>query len=333
MSSKPLSNHDVTSGDYETTTTSNMTPSIDITSQKTAATVLCVFLLLCAIYLLIALSYFEHQKRIKASLRNSTKEKNMRILCLCAATFMLFRYIFEMVEICESEFYSSPCVWVRHVKLLMLTGSAVCAYLVLWLRQRVFYEAPILEDLSNNITKTCSFAVVFFMVATVSIPATIYLAAVTFGSSDTGCSVVSSAVWSSLPGVLYYILALSFQTILISLFIYPQWKQHKAPSLIKNKEGRIDLIRLIKRVGNATIVAVATTSAAGLLSLAILNIPGTYHELLHILLDFDLLINLLSVIFSFFDWKTRLVPFRLEQNEAKKGNEDAVPKNTTTSTV
>ena len=324
--SNSLPRHQTTPNDYGSGITPNMTSSIDITNQRTAATVLCALLLLCAIYLLMTLSYFEHQMRQKEqekskrrkSSSNLTAGERLRILCLCSAAFALLRYVFDMVEILEIKFAFSPCAWVRHVKLLMLTGSAVCSYLVLWLRQRLFYNTPALKHLSNKITKICSFAAVIFMAASASVPVAIYLAISTYVRAEVGCLLVSNQVWEWIPGVLYYVLVLIFQFMLISLFIYPQWKHHKdQSSIVENK----DLIPLIKRVGNAAIVAVTTTSASGLLSLALLELP--YDEWLHLLVGLDILVNLLSVIFSFRDWKKRLAPFLVDANEVRREKKNA----------
>ena len=78
---------------------------------------------------------------------------------------------------------------------------------------------------------------------------------------------------------------------------------------------------LIKRVGNAAIVAVTTTSASGLLSLALLELP--YDEWLHLLLGLDILVNLLSDIFYFCDWKKRLIPFLVDANEVRREKKNA----------
>ena len=312
-SNKPLFSHDITTNDFAEGTTSNMTSSTQFTDQKLVATILCIFLLLCATYLLIALSFFEYQTRLrqnsksKTFCRNLTKEERFRVLCLCSVIFMQLRYALELVEIFQNEFTFSPCAWTRPTKMFMLTGSAVCTYLILWLRQRNFYNTPRLKHISNNVTRTCSFFVIVFMAASASIPVILYLSTRSYARSMYfGCVDTFPTVWHWLPGLLYYILVLLFQSMLISLFFYPPWK-HRHSSLVEHK----DLMQMIKRVRNAATVAVVTTSVSGLLSLVLLNTPTIQEsdELLHILLDFDILVNLLSVIIAFKNWRARLAPF------------------------
>ena len=65
-----------------------------------------------------------------------------------------------------------------------------------------------------------------------------------------------------------------------------------------------ELLQMIKRVRWATLVALATTTTIGLLSLA----PGVakYFVLVRIvLLHYDIFISLLSVIISFRGWRAR----------------------------
>ena len=319
-----LPSYNITMNEYEINATSDMMPLP--AGQKIAAASLSVFLVLCAIYMVITLSCYEHQRTLiipnDQNRRNVCYSKTVRILCLCSAIFAFLRYVTTMVEIFESEFKFSPCVWVRQVKLLTLAVSAMCAYSVLWLRQWHFYKDPGMKYAGNNATKSCSFAAIFLMIASATIPVIRYLTTSTFVRTDSGCKDLSPTVWPWLPAVLYHILVISFQINLIGLFIYPLWKynQHKSDDNRRLEDLRLntnninrsfkDLMQMIKRVRNATIVSVVTTSVIGIISIPLFYSSVVYDVWLHLVIDVDIMVNLLSVLCSFRDWKRRLIaPF------------------------
>ena len=285
--------------------TTDTTSQVDITHQKTAAIIWCVALLLCAAYLLISLSYYEYRHRV-------INGRWLRILCFSSAIFIFLRYVLDLAEIVENQLPFNLCAWVRQAKTVMLGGSVMCTYAVLWCRQRQFYSMPMLKDLSNRMTKFLSFAVIFIMVLSAFIPVIVYVSTRSYIRLENGCVMSYTTVWSALPGVLYYILTKSYHIILIALFIYPLLKyrqivaerkdHHPGHTSFVEKNG---FLKMIKRVRNATIVAVATTSLTGFITLALLG--KTYELLLHLIIDVDILVNLLCVIFSFSDWKARLL--------------------------
>ena len=299
------SSYDVTSG------TANMTSLRDFGTEHTLSAVLGIILLFCGSYLLFSLSFYEYrvaQKNNKVTNRRK-KLKSLvvdvfgdrtRLLCLVAAVFTLFRYIFDLIEIFQAQIPSDPCRWLRQVKAILQCGAITCIYLVLWLRQRQFYSLPALEYLSSRTIRFFSGAVIFIMVAANLVTIVLYLSTRGYESTDRGCTVAWSTVWTKLPGLLLFLFTASFQIILVGLLIYPLYKHGTSSSLPGNKKQ----MQLIKRVGIAAVVAVASTAIVSLLSITVLS--GNYGALRQVVYSIDIFISLLCIIVSFQDWRARL---------------------------
>ena len=304
------SSYDVTLS-YDLNVTTNITSSIDITKERTVATVLCLFLLLCSAYLVSSLSYFRYRTVLKNraqvcqkkfSRRYTLFKKWSEILCLIAASFAILRIVLELVEIFTGEFSSSTCLWIRHAKVFLLCAAAGSINSVLWLRQWQFYNTPALHHLSTNITRLFNKAMIFIMIGTSAVVPIMHIAVRSYASSVTGCVLAWTNVPVTLFETFYFTFATTCQAILLGLFGYPLIKYRRP-----NIEGRdTRKIRILKRAGCAAIIVIATTVTSGA---SFFTPPVTKYLLLgHLFLDLDIMISLLSVIISFGDWRERLAP-------------------------
>ena len=120
-----------------------------------------------------------------------------------------------------------------------------------------------------------------------------------YESTNRGCTVVWSTVWTKLPGLLLFLFTASFQTILVGLFIYPLYNRRKSSNLPKNEKET----QQIKRVSIAAVVAVVTTAIVSLLSVTALS--GNYGALRQVVYLIDIFISLLCIIVSFKNWRAR----------------------------
>ena len=223
-----------------------------------------------------------------------------RWLCLAAAIFALIRYVLDMIEIFEGEIAEEPCKWVRHVKGVFQCATLTCLYLVLWLRQRHFYQLPALHHLSGRVVRFCSYAVIFFMVAANIVTITLYVATRTYMTSSRGCRIKWSIGWNKLPGLLLFIFTTSFQLILLGLLIYPLYR-HKSISTVAGNRRQV---ALFKRLTIATSVAMVTTGVVSILAITALS--KNYGALRQVAYGLDMSVTMLSVVCSFQDWRSRL---------------------------
>ena len=319
-----LTSSDVTLKYHDANTiAANKTSSIDITNERTTAIVLSVFLLVCSTYLLVSLSYFQYWVPLKFFSPTKTSIKEWcDILCLMAAVFAFLNIIFEIVEIFTGEFSSSICVWIRHIKVVFLCAACGGSYSVLWLRQWELYRNPALHHLSNKLVRFCSAGSIFIgLIGGVTVPI-LHGTVRTYTSSEIGCVLV----WTNFPQIFfevcYYVVVVLAQTFLVGLFNYPLLQLGK--SFLR---GNMEKLQTIKRSRWAAVVAWVSTVTMGLLSL----VPGVskYYLLGSVLIDFDIMITLLSVIISFRDWKTKLLHVWLEENESAESGSGVVSANRT----
>ena len=290
---------DVTSG------TANVMSSRDFSTEHTLSTVFGITLLFFGTYLLFSLSFYEYQQLAFKNNKVTNKQKKIeprtwRLLCLIAAVFALLRFIVDIIEVFQTQITSDPCRWLRQVKAILSCGAITCIYLVLWLRQRHFYSLPALEHLSSRTIRFFSGSVIFIMVAANLVTIVLYVATRGYESTDRGCTVAWSTVWTKLPGLLLFLFTASFQTILVGLFINLLYNHRKSSKLPENEKET----QLIKRVSIAAVVAVVTTAIVSLLSVTALS--GNYGALRQTVYSIDIFISLLCVIFSFKDWRARL---------------------------
>ena len=253
---------DVTSG------TANVVSSRDFSIEYTLSAVVGITLLFCGTYLLFSLSFYEYQQlAFKNNKQKKIEPRTWRLLCLIATEFALLRFILDITEIFQTQISSDPCRWLRQVKAILYCGAITCIYLVLWLRQRHFYSLPALEHQSSRTIRFFSGSVIFIMVAANLVTIVLYVATRGYESTNRGCTVAWSTVWTKSPGLLLFLFTASFQTILVGLFIYPLYNRRKSSNLPKNEKET----QQIKRVSVAAVVAVVTTAIVSLLSVTALS--------------------------------------------------------------
>ncbi|XP_039271218.2 uncharacterized protein LOC120345741 [Styela clava] len=315
-------------------TTSNKTghhPSEhEIFRQWLAAIVFASFLLVWSLYILIVTLMYEwkvmsvnfeikqrslkrsrHRGRIKFE-RNKTADR-MRYLIIITAVFTVLRQCLEGVELRHSFDNDEACNSLRVVKNILYAFCASPIYIVLWMRQRVFYESPVLKDLSNKGIRILSFSIVLIMGVGDAVGILLFIATRGYKSSPTGCKVEYSHIPKKLPGVFLFSCTATFQIILMGLFAYPLLR-HKHES----KDINADCSGLMKLLKRTTIMAAITICCDGIGALITMLVSdliiAIFRQLIY---DFMLLIATVCVIASFGDWKIRLLPFLKQKTKVQ----------------
>jgi len=140
---------------------------------------------------------------------------------------------------------------------------------------------------------------------------TLYLSTRQYTNSIRGCVVGVSSIPTKIPGVFLFVSTLSFQVILLCLFIYPLYRHRRAINELKltsssSTDSQKREITLIRRVTVAATVTILTDIASGAISVFVFS--KSYGVIRNLIYDGDMLIALLCLVFSFVDWRTRLVP-------------------------
>ncbi|XP_076813927.1 uncharacterized protein LOC143460343 isoform X1 [Clavelina lepadiformis] len=280
-------------------------------------------LLVMGIYLVVCLLFYEYRVGIKnRQVGQLNRQRNnlshdrvsdwMRWLCLIASILELVRLSLAIVEIKLGQSSSTICDPIAKFQAAFLCAVFTCIYLVLWLRQRKFYRTPAMLHLSNKIIQFFSSSVIALVVMSTLIALLLYMFTRGYHSTVSGCDLQWNSIWTMLPALLVALLTVLFQVMLLGLLIYPLHKHRVAmKSVVSNclhKE-----IQVIKRVTLATFVAAVTDGIVGLIT------SGIFVSLSHIaqqvIYDVDVLVNILAVICSFADWRTRMAPFLARQHK------------------
>ncbi|XP_076813923.1 uncharacterized protein LOC143460338 [Clavelina lepadiformis] len=253
------------------------------------------------IYLVLCLFFYEYRVGMKnrqiGQLNRQRKHLIydrvadwMRWLCLIASILALVRLCLEIVEIKLGQSSSTICDPIRKFKAVLLCAVITCLYLVLWLRQRMLYRTPAMLHLSNKIVQFFSRSVIIIMTIASVLTISLYVGSRGYQSSGSGCRLKWSSIWTKLPGLLQFIFTTLFQVILLGLFIDPLHKHRVAMKTVISKTSNKETDP-IKRVTIATSVAVVSDAVT------------------------DMLVNILAIICSFADWRTRMAPFLVRQDK------------------
>lgn len=187
--------------------------------------------------------------------------------------------------------------------------SLLSMYLVLWFRQRVFYQHPRLKHLSSKLIRFVSWAMCFVMIATMLATAVIFFGVGSYVGVIKGCTVrgpLTSSRWVMLIGCTSI-----FQIFLLVLFIYPLMKHKREVQRSFTCKKNDIIIQLIKRATVTSILSVVSDVGFGLL---ILFLRREIVTISTFVCDVNIVFNAICVVMSFPDWKLRLLPWRISSN-------------------
>lgn len=289
-------------------------------TQKIVGIGIGIFLGLITLYLLGAqVGYLVMTKRKGKSRRasnlrrrNSVSQINEHfdaivIMCIFASLGALARVSIDPRNIYGHDndfgcYFSAAYEFVAY----LLCVTAI--YSVLWLRQRIFYRDPRLQNLSSKFVRLLSWLMIIFLVSTAIGAIILFLISSTQEGSPIGCLTIPTDVdpkYRFLPIVLVVL----YQALLLGLFIYPLIKhQQSINALNTSTERRNPMITLIKRATVTSVACILTDTASGLL-LLVLKSGDPLGKLFY---DVNLVINVICLIFSFPDWRKRLMPWRIK---------------------
>ncbi|XP_076813925.1 uncharacterized protein LOC143460340 [Clavelina lepadiformis] len=292
-------------------------------SQYVVALVVTCWLVAIGIYLVVCLLFYEVQvgaqireiRQLNKQRHNVTQQRVadwMSWLCLIASILALVRFGLELVEIVLGQSSSTICDPIRKCKAVLQWTVITCLHVVLWLRQRVFYKMPALFHLSNAVIRLISKTVVLIMAVANVFSMLLYVATRQYQNSGRGCQLSWTSIWTKLPCIVQFIFTTLFQVILLGLLVYPLYKHWMATKRVVSNSLNKE-VELIKRVTIATLVTMVLDIAAGLLVLH--TFDQAYEILYDLVYDIDLLINLLAVICTLADRRTRMAPFLVRQSK------------------
>ena len=271
-----------------------------------------------SVYLTMSLIVFRCRKNKDVS-QKETKPKNKfesalnrGPLCLIAVIFCLIRCLFEQVELRMGTFSDLACRIYQHQAAEIYHVSLTSLYLLLWSRQVTIYRHRTLRHLSSASLRITSYLVIFGILACSIASATSYLVTFTLIASPVGCVYDLSypdGPPSSLPGILLFIISFVFQFAILGLLVYPLIKHYRIccrTEPLKASSSR-KVRDTVIRLSICTTICVISDGVSSYL-LVFVNEGNSPISFWSSIYTANLLINIIAVICSFADWKSRLLP-------------------------
>ncbi|XP_039252316.2 uncharacterized protein LOC120329660 [Styela clava] len=217
-------------------------------------------------------------------------------------------------------------------KLAAYALSLIAVYLVLWLRQRTFYQHPRLKHLSSKLIRVISWTMCILIVTGMGSTAILFFAVGRYVGVPNGC-VVQKSKLTSIRWIILIGCTTFFQICLLTLFVYPLVKHNMSvrSGSTGGDKKKNPIIPLIQRATITSAICVATDIAFALIILILKREIVTMSTFIY---DVNIVINAMCMIFSFPDWKVRLMPWRVNSTEGQSTelSTDASSRNRTSET-
>lgn len=201
-------------------------------------------------------------------------------------------------------------------KVVTASISMLAFYLVLWMRQKIFYQDRRLKQLSS-----CFITAFIWMVLTLLVSGNI----IGIGLFTNNYYEARSVGCRTIPGKLnkirwYFLVTVTvvYQICILSLFVYPlvkhRQKMRRMRSVRISYTAEIRLITLIKRTAVIATIGISTDILSAIIMLSVKS-SGSFSNRLY---DINNVINVVSVVFVFGDWRDRLMPWRLKRRQTSR---------------
>ena len=291
----------------------------EIVDQYIFARILASFLLMISVYLLLVTIVYEvktyrtKKAEVAYEARQTTRGRKpktrsnvdrMRYLLLISVSSIFIKHMLEIVELQFFDKSDTICNNLRAIKNILYVFSISPLYLVIWMRQRMFYVS-VMGRFFNKFVKILSSSVVVIMFIGDVVGISLFLGTRGYVSRSTGCVVGYSHVHRKFPGAFMLGCTVTFQAILLFLFLYPLVLHKKEAKKFNIKYS--NLWDAMKRTFILTSIIVLFDILAAVVSVIVFDhVISIYFQLIY---DISLLAACFCVIAAFNDWKRRLFPF------------------------
>ena len=275
--------------------------------DKFNTTIIAVACMLVSIYFLTCLVYYKHNKN-KKSFKRSLKSTTKHIVYmdrLSLTSSVLITCLLAM-EIVESRFGDVPnpyfCDSIKGFRYTLYMFAILSTLLILWYRQRVFYEHSSVRHLTNSFLRFLSQYTFHFLIFSAICSLIIILATRRYSYSPRGCLKNSESI-QNLPALLSTVLVGLYHGIFILLSSFPLIKQRRLSNLV-SEEGQ-PLKKYTAIIHRCLLCMVyPTLTSVVMLVLAKFVVDDLHTLYKHLLYDVDLIILFACVIGSYIDlWK------------------------------
>nr|XP_039248702.1 uncharacterized protein LOC120326466 [Styela clava] len=261
------------------------------------------------LYLLIALGVYwikEKNKQKGKATNNETERKSGgtkfidRMLVLCIISSILRLILDFWIEISCS------------VSMSMNIGlAALClalVYLILWRRQRLLYRHKVMLVLASPLINVLSWLTLGLMIIAIILNFVffIFLGIDYNETSSYTCEFGESNDWAIVKWSVLATSTVTFQSILVGLFVYPLCNHEKKMQESNLHRTSASLKPLFRRILITALVCMLSDIVMATVASLVERPTGEIYSLVYTI---DINVNIVSIICSFSDWKQRLMPF------------------------
>lgn len=248
--------------------------------------------------------------------KNTTRDYNAMtivLMCVFATTTGFLRVGFDLRWVFGRD-KDFECNIALKFKFVTNGLSILAVYLVLWLKQRIFYEDPKLKHLSSKFIRFLSWSVGIVFVIFVILGTALSVYAKMYEGTPYGC--LSAAQSSSDAfNIILLCTAPFFQVCLLGLLVYPMIKHYRTtkPNTGSTKHEGTSVIDLIKRSTITSAICIGTDLLVAVIDVFL----GPYGTINIFIYDINIVVDNFFLIHSFPDWRQRLMPWKLLGNRNK----------------
>lgn len=287
-------------------------PDYDYNMEWIVTESLTVPLAVLALYLAITqIAYCVIERRNAASTEEPGRNKNkkakraviLNVMLAFAAVFAFLRVGIDL-RLPLGRFNDYGCDVGIKFKLFNYVISINLLYLLLWLRQRIFYSHPTMKFLNTRLIRFFGWSTAAIILLGLISTSTIFLVAGKYVGTQWGC-VIHDSPLIKIRWMIMISCTIVSQLLLLSLFVYPLVKHRLRSSVSRGSSTHSDsIIQLIKRATVTTAICIATDLG---FALVIFKFAHKIMTMTTFLYDVNILVNVICVICSFPNWRVRML--------------------------
>lgn len=275
-------------------------------------------LYLCITQIIFCIKKAKLSRKSKKKRRNSDEASTGKYGTLldimsavgASGAFLRAAVDFRLIYGRDSDF---GCDLTAKLKITNYALAFTSIYLVLWLRQRVFYAHPGLKHLSSKLIRFVSWAMLIGILSAIVGASIIFFAQGQYFGTPHGCAIPTGPLV-----IVQWIFVMActafFQTCLLALFMYPLIKHRMTSTKTRSAaNGQTTIISLVKRATVTSIVCVLSDVSFAILVIGMQRKTMAFETFLY---DFNAVLNAFCLVMSFGNWRTRLMPWRVRRGSS-----------------
>ncbi|XP_078487864.1 uncharacterized protein LOC144745815 [Ciona intestinalis] len=269
------------------------------------------FLTLIVLYIVFCLLWYERTLLRNGSPGNGSSTPTntakyalaMRVQSILGPVFFLGRLATDHYELLAQYLQREPHDFCNVTWIVKIVCTALCismVYLFLWTRQSFCYSDQSMRHLTTCATTALSWATLALIFVAEIICTILFGVTRFYRLTAKGCVLDTFTIPDNIPWIVLAVSTVGFQALLCGLFLYP---------LLKHRSVGTSSIRaFLPLVKRTTITATICISSDITATIIILFVEDQYNIVPDLVYALNLMINVVSVIAAFRDWRAKLFP-------------------------